>query len=127
MYMGSRREIAGYHPSHRGTGTGDKGQEQTLKEQGFYHKTAWRRIRKQALQRDHYLCQECLRSGKITQATEVHHVKDLESFPSLALELSNLESLCWQCHEQTKHRHTPTEIPGVRLIKITGDNLTEED
>ena len=96
-------------------------QEPGLKEQGFYHWSAWRRIRQLALQRDHYLCQNCLKKGVIKTATEVHHLQPVADHPELALELSNLQSLCWQCHEQTKHqRHgsTAPEIPkGVRVIK----------
>lgn len=115
--MGNKHMVPGFHPGSKSP----KGRGQTLKELGFYHKPAWRRMRKQALQRDHYLCQECLRSGKITQATEVHHIMDLEHFPSLALEISNLESLCWQCHEQTKQHKAVPSIPGVRIIQIKND------
>lgn len=111
--MGNRT-AAGYHPSH------DHGQSrESLKAQGFYHTAAWRRVRRLALQRDHFLCQECLRNNKITQATEVHHIKELESFPSLGLELSNLESLCWQCHEHTKHKKQERKITGVKIIRIS--------
>ena len=120
--MGSRNRISGYHPSCNPNPHKGQQDKETLKAQGFYHKPAWRKIRRQALQRDHYLCQNCLRSGKITQATEVHHIMELESFPSLALELSNLESLCWQCHEDTKHTKDHPHIPGVRIIRITGKN-----
>lgn len=102
---------SGYHPSHRE-------RKQTLKEQGFYHKPAWRRVRLLALQRDNYLCQECMRRKKITPATEVHHIKELEDYPELGLELDNLESLCWQCHEDTKRRprvSLPTQINIIRI------------
>lgn len=109
----------GYHPS-----SGKRG-DTSLKEQGFYHKTAWRRLRKLALQRDHYLCQACLRRGKITTATEVHHIKELEDFPELGLELSNLESLCWNCHEETKRRKPALSVTGVKIIKISNGEETE--
>lgn len=124
--MGSKRRIPGYHPAISRDHRAADGHGVSLKKQGFYHKTAWRRLRKQALQRDNYLCRECLRRGKITQATEVHHIMDLETFPSLALELSNLESLCWDCHEQTKHHKRELHIPGVRIIPITDKNDTED-
>lgn len=98
------------------------GKKEPLKKQGFYQKAAWRRLRRQALERDHYLCQECLRQKRFTKATEVHHIKPAEDYPELALTLSNLESLCWPCHELTKHRTNNTaehETPrGVRVIKI---------
>ncbi len=103
----------GYHPKSQ-----KETQADSLKKQGFYHKTAWRRIRLQALQRDHYLCQECLRYKRITQATEVHHLLPLEDYPELGLELSNLQSLCWNCHEQTKHQKAEVQISGVRILKI---------
>ena len=89
----------------------------TLKEQGFYHSPAWRKIRVMVLQRDHYLCQHCLAKGIITQATEVHHIKPLEDYPKLALSLENLISLCWNCHEQTKKKQQRPVPKGVRVIK----------
>ena len=92
----------------------------TLKDQGFYKKAVWRKLRVLVLERDHYLCQACLRQKRFTKATEVHHIKPLEEFPGLGLTLSNLESLCWSCHEVTKSRgkrETPTPA-GVRVIKM---------
>lgn len=110
----------GYHPALY-TGAEKK---DTLKNQGFYHSSAWRRLRVMALQRDHYLCQACLKEHRFTKATEVHHVRPIEEFPSLALELSNLQSLCWDCHEQTKPRgRRGSPVPErVKIIKITDDS-----
>lgn len=101
-----------------------KNEKQGLKEQGFYHWPAWRRIRQLALQRDRFLCQNCLhKKGVIKTATEVHHLQPVEDFPELALELDNLQSLCWQCHEETKHRSRKViAVPkGVRVIKIIAE------
>lgn len=106
------RKRAGYHPSQK-----DDGGKNALKEQGFYHWPAWRRLRVLALQRDHYLCQACLRQKKITPATEVHHVQPITEHPELALCLDNLESLCWDCHEQTKLRGAATPPSGIRIIR----------
>ncbi len=108
-YMSKR---PGYHPSSKKTP-----EKNTLKKRGFYQSKAWRRVRQLALHRDHYLCQECLRNKRITNATEVHHLEPLEVHPELALELSNLESLCWDCHEATKPRRREDSLP-VRIIKI---------
>lgn len=99
---------------------GEKEKEgDTLKKRGFYQSKAWRSIRQLALHRDHYLCQACLRKKRITKATEVHHIQPLEDFPHLGLELSNLECLCWACHEETKQRRRfdYTTLP-VRIIKM---------
>ena len=109
---------AGYHPTH------ERGPEKTaskndLKKQGFYHTPAWRKLRVLALQRDHYLCQECLRKKRIVKATEVHHIKPITDFPELALSLDNLECLCWSCHEETKSHGSASTVPsGVRILRI---------
>lgn len=109
---------AGYHPAHKG-GLEKNASKNDLKKQGFYHTPAWRSLRRLALQRDHYLCQNCLRQKRIEKATEVHHVKPIADYPELALTLDNLESLCWSCHEQTKPRGAAPSAPtGVRIIRV---------
>lgn len=116
-----------YHSQKKPCGPEKK---ETLKEQGFYKTTAWRRIRVQALERDHYLCQKCLERHRLTRATEVHHILPLEDYPESALVLSNLMSLCWDCHEQTKHRKPARSVPGVRTMRVTdgedGDESVHE-
>lgn len=98
----------------------------SLKEQGLYHWPVWRRLRLKALQRDHYLCQACLKKNRITKATEVHHIKPAEDYPELALDLDNLTSLCWRCHEETKHRKAGKPLPlGVRIIKVSNGGTDE--
>lgn len=76
----------------------------------FYCSTKWERLRQVALNRDNYECQECKRQGKVTVDSvkkdgekkkvrmNVHHIKELEDYPELALELNNLETLCIRCH-----------------------------
>lgn len=114
------RRTPGYHPAWHNA----PGKEPSLKNRGFYHTPAWRKLRVVALQRDHYLCQACLKKHRFTKATEVHHIKPLEDFPELGLDLDNLMSLCWQCHEETKDhgRHVSTVPSGVRVIKIASDD-----
>ena len=98
----------------------------------FYKSQAWRRLRAVALERDHWICQDCLaqkRAGariRARQATVVHHVVPRETQPELALELDNLVSLCEACHNK---RHPEKggradakprgDAPrGVRVIKV---------
>lgn len=91
----------------------------TLKAQGWYHTPAHRKWRKLVMQRDNWLCQECLRQGRITPATEAHHKIPLEERPDLALNVDNGEGLCWDCHELTKQRKKKEAVlpDGVRVIK----------
>lgn len=104
----------------------DADKTHTLKSMGFYHGMAWRRLRVKALERDHYLCQACLRQHILCPATEVHHLRPVEQYPELSLVLSNLESLCWPCHELTKSREHESKIPeGVRVIRVADGSENE--
>lgn len=68
----------------------------------FYHSSAWRSVRAQALDRDHHLCQRCMSLGVVTPAVIVHHVKHITpanvADPRITLDLDNLTSLCRECH-----------------------------
>lgn len=65
---------------------------------------AWRRVRLQALERDHFLCQDCLLRKILTPAEEVHHLIEIDIAPHLRLELDNLLSLCKPCHSSRTAR-----------------------
>ncbi|HDT6575772.1 TPA: HNH endonuclease [Bacillus cereus] len=67
----------------------------------FYKHRYWaKHIRLQALERDNYECQSCKRLGKYRKGRNVHHIKELRDRPDLAYILSNLETLCIQCHNK---------------------------
>ena len=72
----------------------------------FYKGKPWRRARKAALERDHYICQDCLaakqRGERIRPraAVMVHHILPREKYPELELQLDNLISLCDPCHNK---------------------------
>lgn len=88
----------------------------------FYRTRAWKLIRAEALARDHHLCQRCLDRGILARAEAVHHIKPIDTHPDLALEITNLRSLCKQCHN-TSHgfRGGVSKKPGrkcrARVIK----------
>lgn len=66
----------------------------------FYQWCEWRKMRLEALERDHYECQICKRKGRYRRAQNVHHIKEVKSRPDLALTLDNLESVCIKCHNE---------------------------
>lgn len=97
----------------------------------FYKTAAWRRLRMVALERDHHICQDCLqrkRDGariRARRATVVHHIQPREAHPELALEITNLVSLCDGCHNkrhpekgESPERDTANIAGGVRVIKV---------
>jgi 5-methylcytosine-specific restriction protein A len=66
----------------------------------FYKRAAWLKCRELILQRDNYLCQDCLKDKVIRPADMVHHIEPLEDHPEKGLEESNLISLCHPCHNK---------------------------
>ena len=68
----------------------------------FYRSAAWLRMRRLILERDHGLCQECLRHGRYTPATAVHHKVELRERWDLRLDADNLESICDECHNRMR-------------------------
>lgn len=66
----------------------------------FYHSRQWEHLRARILRRDGYQCRICRRYGRLRQATTVHHIKHLDEYPELALDPSNLVSVCTACHNE---------------------------
>ena len=59
----------------------------------FIRSSRWQRLRGYHLKR-HPLCARCQAKGKVTLATEVHHVIKCHDDPALQMDPRNLESLC---------------------------------
>lgn len=76
----------------------------------FYNCRRWRRKRREVLKAAHYECAICKAAGKYTEADTVHHIKHLREFPMLAMEDTNLQALCPECHYRIHH----PEESGVR-------------
>lgn len=91
------------------------------RKQAFYHSKAWQKVRDIVIRRDKYLCVDCLRSGRLTPAEEVHHIIPIDDNnlddPSVTLNVDNLVSLCRECHRVRHgvpvHRYTINEFGHV--------------
>lgn len=66
----------------------------------FYKSRKWLRKREHILRLYGYRCQDCRKYGRITEATEVHHIEHADEHPELALTDSNLIPLCHACHNR---------------------------
>lgn len=89
-----------------------------LNSQQFYQSKEWKSLRLYKLCQTPY-CERCLRDkNKYITATDVHHIKEVKPYPLLALEYSNLESLCKSCHSKhTRSEHNPNPVEGNILNK----------
>lgn len=74
----------------------------------------WVKRRKHVLQRDMYLCQPCLRSGRPTPAKEVDHITPKAQDGTD--DYDNLQAICTECHKAK----TKAEKNGKRIIGADG-------
>ena len=58
--------------------------------------SAWDRVRLQALKRDNYLCQPCLKQGRVTVAKAVDHITPKAKGGTD--DMDNLQAICDPCH-----------------------------
>lgn len=69
--------------------------------QKAYQNRHWRKLRDTYL-KEHPICEECLKHGKVTPAEDVHHIKSPfrggEINYNMLLDYHNLESVCKDCH-----------------------------
>lgn len=90
----------------------------------FYKSSAWSGVnglRNQALKRDNYECKMCAAEGKVhidstkvkgerkSIELNVHHIKEIEDHPHLALELDNLLTICLDHHNKLHNRFQVSE------------------
>lgn len=59
----------------------------------------WQKLRLVILQRDP-LCVFCFAQNKLTETTQVDHIRPITERPDLRLDPSNLRGLCDTCHSQ---------------------------
>lgn len=60
-------------------------------------------MRELVLKRDGNKCVRCGAENSWKNALQVQHIKSKAYFPELAYEMSNLMTLCFNCHKKTKN------------------------
>jgi len=79
----------------------------------FYKQKEWYILRAKALKRDHHTCRFCGKSVKEKGQAHIDHIKRRTTHPHLALELSNLQTLCVKCHGSIKRRDENNPNRGI--------------
>lgn len=92
------------------------------------HTNKWLRLRRDVLTK-HPICQRCEAEGRLTPATEVHHIRPVEEAFTKAGKLqrmydpANLRALCHDCHVKT---HTEAGRSGREATKKrNGEHVRE--
>lgn len=67
----------------------------SFRERGY--DSRWDKVRALKIKQNP-LCEECLKHGIVSPAEIVHHIKPVDEYPELLLDMENLVSLCRQCH-----------------------------
>lgn len=91
------------------------------------HRAEWVRLRRAKLT-DSPLCERCRSEGRITPATEVHHITPVETAPTrrdkerLAYDPHNLQALCHACHVLT---HTEMGRSGKAQARRRAEDMRQ--
>lgn len=64
----------------------------------FFYTQEWKEIRYKILKRDNGRCQLCGRSSHDGVIMNVDHIKPRRKYPSLAMDMTNLQTLCSSCN-----------------------------
>lgn len=70
---------------------------------GRGYDSRWQKARKRFLEA-HPLCEECLKHGRYTKATDVDHIKAHRGDKDLFWDMSNWQALCHSCHSRKTNR-----------------------
>ena len=80
----------------------------------FYQRALWKRIRAVQLHAEP-LCRECRKQGRLVVAEVVDHIVPFaDDRDPLAVEQSNLQSLCISCHNAKTSRETWGRVKSPR-------------
>lgn len=80
-----------------------------------------KRWRAAVLRRAKFLCEECARYGRRTEAQHAHHIKPRKAYPDLATVVSNGRALCAACHAKIELRERTREGVCASLPAYRGD------
>ncbi|MFV9420986.1 HNH endonuclease signature motif containing protein [Staphylococcus sp. Ze7] len=87
----------------------------------FYKKREWKDIKARRREIDNDECQWCKDKGKVVTSKDtrliVHHKQELKDRPDLALDIDNLVTVCFVCHENHHDRN---------IYKKKKDNWNDE-
>ena len=104
-----------------------------LLRQKAYRLPAWRKMR-DSYMKEHPICEECLKLGKVTAAEDVHHklspFRNGEINWGVLLSYDNLESVCKECHARIHNEklgHVSPESIIKQLDALFDSSISDKD
>ena len=101
--------------------------------QKAYQLPAWRKMR-DTYMKEHPICEECLKVGKVTAAVDIHHKKSPfrngEVNYGLLLDYDNLMSVCKECHAAIHNKqlgHISPEDVLKQLDALMNPEISDKD
>ena len=84
----------------------------------FYQSKEWKHLRKVILERDNFMCQDCIvkKLKRPRRARQIHHIKFLAHAWNLRLDHKNLVSLCVICHAKRHPELSPRMIKQLKRM-----------
>jgi hypothetical protein len=70
-----------------------------------YYGESFRKLRLQVFLRDGEVCAYCNEKPKPGISLTVDHIKPVSKFPELALDIDNLQVLCWECNQKKSNKY----------------------
>lgn len=94
----------------------DDSEEMDERAEAFYNSRQWRKFRQGILARDRYLCVNCATRGKLSVASDVHHVVRVKQDWSRRFDPSNCISLCKACHNRADRAGVSLPHGGAKKV-----------
>ena len=70
-----------------------------------YYSEDFRKLRLQVFLRDGEICAYCNEKPKPGVTLTIDHIKPVSKFPELALDIDNLQVLCWECNQKKSNKY----------------------
>lgn len=70
-----------------------------------YYSPEFRKLRLDVFLRDGEKCGKCGAIPKAGTSLTIDHIKPVSKFPELAMDIDNLQVLCWECNQGKSNKH----------------------
>lgn len=70
-----------------------------------YYAKEFREMRLKVFLKQGEICAKCGATPSVDKYLTIDHIKPVSKFPGLAMEIGNLQVLCWECNKEKSNKH----------------------